>query len=95
MARIEVDGVDVIVASQNFDTEPFLALGIDVIRYKFVALKSSHHFRAGFKDVAAAIVTADTPGLCTHKIDIFARKRTQRPLWPVDAAADYPLSEDT
>ena len=95
MARIEVDGVDVIVASQNFDTEPFLALGIDVIRYKFVALKSSHHFRAGFKDVAAAIVTADTPGLCTHKIDIFARKRTQRPLWPVDAAATYPLLEDT
>ena len=98
MARIEVGGIDVIVASnrsQTFDPEPFLALGIDVSRYKFIALKSSHHFRAGFKDVAAAIVTADTPGLCTHKIDIFARKRTQRPLWPVDAAATYPLLEDT
>lgn len=97
MARIEIDGVDVIVASnrsQTLDPEPFLALGIDVRRYKFIALKSSHHFRAGFKDVAAAIVTADTPGLCTHKIDMFDRQRTQRPLWPVDASAVYPLLED-
>jgi len=35
-----------------------------------VALKSSHHFRAGFQDLATAIITADPPGLrrgvCAH-----------------------------
>jgi hypothetical protein len=55
--------------------EPFLALGIDVRRYAIVALKSSNHFRAGFKDVAAAIVTADPPGLTAHHIEIFPRRR--------------------
>lgn len=94
MARIDINGIDVIVASersQTFDTEPFLAVGIDVRRYKYVALKSSHHFRAGFKEVAGAIVTADTPGLCTHKLETFTRQRSQMPMWPVDAQASYPL----
>ncbi len=98
MARIEINGIDVIVVSrrsQTFDPEPFLAVGIDITCYKFVALKSSHHFRAGFKDVAAAIVTADTPGLCTHKIETFTRQRSQMPMWPVDAAATYPLPPTT
>ena len=59
-----------------------------------IAIAGISHAR-WIQGVAAAIVSADRPGLCTHKIDIFTRKRTQRPLWPVDAAADYPLSEDT
>jgi microcystin degradation protein MlrC len=92
MARLVVDGIDVIVASrrsQTFDTEPFLALGIDVNRYRIVALKSSNHFRAGFKDVAGAIVTADPPGLTTHHVEIFPRQRATDPLWPLHAAAAY------
>ncbi len=93
MARLVIDDMDVIVASrrsQTFDPEPFLALGIDVRRYAIVALKSSNHFRAGFKDVAAAIVTADPPGLCTHHIEIFPRQSTARRLWPLDPRATYP-----
>jgi microcystin degradation protein MlrC len=92
MARLVVDGIDVIVASlrsQTFDPEPFLALGIDVTRYKIVALKSSNHFRAGFQDIAAGIVTADPPGLTTHQIQIFERTKALRPLWPIHADASY------
>ena len=95
MARIEIEGIDVIVGSlrtQTFDTEPFLAVGIDVSRYKYVALKSSHHFRAGFADVAGAIVTADTPGLSTQNLETFKRQRNQVPMWPIDAQACYPLN---
>ncbi len=87
MARLVVDGMDVIVASrrsQTFDIEPFLAVGIDVMNYDFVALKSSAHFRAGFQDLAGAIVTADPPGLTTLKIEVFPRERAPGPLWPVD-----------
>ena len=92
MARLVVDGIDVIVASrrsQTFDPEPFLALGIDVNRYRIVALKSSNHFRAGFKDVAGAIVTADPPGLTTHHVEIFPRNRAAAPLWPLHSHAHY------
>jgi microcystin degradation protein MlrC len=84
--------VDVIVASrrsQTFDPEPFLALGIDVRRYRYVALKSSNHFRAGFQDIAGTVVTADPPGLSTHHIEIFPRRRAAGPLWPLDEAACY------
>ena len=89
MARLQVGGIDVLVSSrrqQTFDTEVFLLHGIDVHRYRIVALKSSNHFRAGFQDLAAEIVTADPPGLTTHHIEIFPRKRAPGPLWPLDDA---------
>lgn len=92
MARLVVDGIDIIVASrrsQTFDIGPFLAVGIDVGDYKIVALKSSNHFRAGFKDIAKKIVTADPPGLTTHHIEIFPRHNTAEAMWPIDAGAAY------
>lgn len=92
MARLVVDGLDIIVASrrsQTFDIAPFLAVGIDVLEYDIVALKSSNHFRAGFKDIARAIITADPPGLTTHHVEIFERKHANSPLWPLDEAASY------
>ena len=92
MARLIVNDMDIIVASnrsQTFDTEPFLALGIDVTRLDIVALKSSNHFRAGFSDIAGTIITADPPGLTTHHIEIFSRKNSVQPMWPIDELADY------
>jgi microcystin degradation protein MlrC len=95
MARLQPlnGGVEIIVASrrsQTFDPEPFLALGMDVNRYRYVALKSSNHFRAGFQDLASAIVTADPPGLTTHHIEVFPRQRSTAPLWPIDPRAAFP-----
>jgi microcystin degradation protein MlrC len=97
MARLVVDGMDIVVASrrsQTFDQEPFLAVGIDVMKYKYVALKSSNHFRAGFQSIASHIITADTPGLSTHQISVFPRQNTARPLWPIDPNTKYPEPEE-
>jgi microcystin degradation protein MlrC len=91
-ARLQVGGLDIIVASvrsQTFDPEIFLLHGIDVTRCKIVALKSSQHFRAGFEPVARAIVTADSPGLTTLRVEYFSRERSPRPVWPLDADASY------
>lgn len=93
MARLVVGGVDVIVGSkrsQTFDPEPFLLNGIDVTRYKIVALKSSNHFRAAFEPLAKAIVTADSPGLTTLRTEVFPRSRNTDALWPRDSEAAYP-----
>lgn len=90
MARLRIGNVDVIVGSkraQTFDPEVFRLHGIAVERYRIVALKSSHHFRAGFSDIASAIVTADPPGLTTARLEVFERARTARPIWPLDADA--------
>jgi microcystin degradation protein MlrC len=92
MALLQIRGVDVIVGSkraQTFDAELFLLHGIDVRRSRVVALKSSQHFRAGFEPLAAAIVTADTPGLTTLRLEVLQRVRTQRPIWPLDSEVSY------
>ena len=73
-ARLRCDGVDVIVTSQPFQTldrEIFLLHGIDVTRCSVVGLKSSQHFRAGFRQVAGAILTVDAPGLTTNRVEVF------------------------
>ena len=90
--RVTVDGVDIVVASKPFQTiDPgiFTMHGIDVTRYKVIGLKSSQHFRAGFRDIAASIVTADSPGLTTNRVEVFDHARSGRPLWPLDPAAAY------
>ena len=94
MARLEIPlkegqggGVDVLVSSvrsQTLDPEVFLLHGIDVTRYRIVALKSSQHFRAGFEPVAARIITADSPGLTTLNLSSFPYRRLPRPVWPLD-----------
>ena len=84
-ARLHCDGVDVIVTSQPFqtlDAEIFLLHGIDVTRCSVVGLKSSQHFRAGFRHLAGAILTADAPGLTTNHVEVFEHARAGRPLWP-------------
>lgn len=91
LARLVIDGIDVVVAthrSQTLDAEPFLAVGIDIQRYDYVALKSSNHFRGYFQDRARAIVTADPPGMTTLRVDTFERVHTAK-LWPMDTDATY------
>jgi microcystin degradation protein MlrC len=92
MARLQAQGMDILVGSersQTFDTEVFLLNGIDVTRYKIVALKSSQHFRAGFGAIAAEIITSDAPGLTTERVEAFDRTRPAGPLWPKDPTASY------
>jgi microcystin degradation protein MlrC len=92
MVRLHVGGLDILVSSvrqQTFDAEVFLLHGIDVTRYKIVALKSSNHFRAGFAPLAREIITADSPGLTTLRIERFPRRRNTQPLWPLDPGATY------
>ena len=65
-ARLWIGGVDVLVSAsrgQTLSQNAFRSNGIDPTRYKLVAVKSSNHFRAGFRDIAAEIITADAPGL--------------------------------
>ena len=93
MARLQIDGVDVLVASvrsQVLDPEVFLLHGIDVTRCDIVAVKSSNHFRAGFNPVARRIMTADTPGLSSCNLRTYPYRRLRRPVAPLDAEARYP-----
>jgi microcystin degradation protein MlrC len=93
-AGLVIDGVDVIVISrgeQTFDRTPLVLHGIDPLTRKIVALKSSHHFRSGFQELAAGIVTTDPPGLTTLQLEQLPKKRSPRPIFPLDPDARYPL----
>lgn len=92
MARLQIQGIDVLVSSdrqQVLDEEVFLLHGIDVRRFKIVALKSSSHFRAGFRHLARAIIAADSPGATTLRVEVFPFKRIRRPIWPLDSRTTY------
>lgn len=92
MARLQVGGVDVLVGSkrhQVFDPEVFAVNGIDVTRCTVVGVKSSVHFRAGFADVAAAILSANSPGLSSARVADFERPRAGRRLYPLDRDVAY------
>lgn len=79
------DGLDVIVTSkrsQTLDPEVFTLHGIDVTTRRIVGVKGSVHFRAGFRDLATEIVTADSPGLTTLDVTVFAHERAPGSVWP-------------
>ncbi|CAN5541527.1 M81 family metallopeptidase [soil metagenome] len=86
-ARLVIGNVDVIVCSvrsQTLDSEIFLLHGIDVTRYRVVALKSQQHFRGGFAHIAGTIIRTDTPGFTTSNLSLLPFQRITRPIWPLD-----------
>jgi microcystin degradation protein MlrC len=92
MARLVIGNVDVLVASvrsQTLDAEVFLLHGIDVTRYRIVALKSTQHFRAGFSHLAGTIIRCDPPGITTSNLAQLPYRRVRRPIWPLDNAAEW------
>jgi microcystin degradation protein MlrC len=67
----------------------FLLHGIDVCRYKIVALKSTQHFRAGFMHLAQEIIRTDPPGATTSNVTQQPYRRIARPIWPLDPEAGW------
>ena len=85
--RVQIGNVDVIVGSvrmQTLDDGVFRLHNINILDYKLVALKSTQHFRAVFKDLAQDIVTADPPGIHTANFSLLNYSRLKRPLYPLD-----------
>ena len=92
MARLAVGNVDVIVGSechQTIDAELFLLHGIDVTRYRVVALKSQNHFLSGFEPIAAGIIRCDPPGWTPGNVTALDYRRIRRPIWPLDEGVSW------
>ena len=86
-AILNINGIRVIVASeriQSRDPEIFRACGIEPTEMEILVVKSSVHFRAGFKDIAGQIIVADGPGLTAADLTLLPYKRIRRPMFPID-----------
>ncbi len=85
--RIRVGNVDILVGSaqtQSYDDGLMLALGVNPAACKIIAIKSTHHFRAYFKDHAGLIVPVETPGIHCADLSVFDYKKIVRPIFPLD-----------
>jgi microcystin degradation protein MlrC len=86
-AVFRVGGIDIVLITNNGqanDLGQFTSLGIDPARYRTVAVKSMHHFRAAFEPIAREIVLVDTGSLCSEIYTPELFKKVRRPIHPLD-----------
>ncbi len=86
-ARIRVGNVQIVIGSnrnQTFDDRPFAVTGADIRDFRYVALKSTQHFRAYYGSRAAEIISCDPPGLNTGDLRVFSYEKTPMPVYPLD-----------
>lgn len=87
-------GMQVAVSSlrrQLCDPVMLEALGIDIARLKVLIVKSRGHYRAGFDEFFPTdrIIDVDSPGLTTPNLRNVPFRRLPRPVWPLDADAQW------
>ena len=95
-ARVRCGRVEIVLVSrrmQTYDDRPIRMTGGRMEDYRIVALKSTNHFRAYFKDTADAIITADTPGLFPADLKKLDYRKVRRPIFPLEEDAVYPAEE--
>lgn len=96
LLREQTSGVRVVLASkkcQAADQEMFRHVGIEPIRQRVLALKSSVHFRADFQPIAREVLVVRSPGPALADPVEFPWKRLRpgirlRPLGPAFAPAN-------
>ena len=87
-AGIRVGGVEVALTShrsQAFGTEIFTAVGIDLAAKRYVGVKSTNHFYAGYAPIAAKVLYCDGGGPSPLDPRNYPFRNIARPLWPHDA----------
>ncbi len=86
-AVFDTGKVEIIVISRQQepnDLECFHSQGIDPAKKKFIMLKSRVHWRAGFGDLAKAIVECAGTGVCTSDYSVLDFRNVRRPIYPLD-----------
>ena len=89
-ARVKTGNVEIVIGSmlhQSFDDHPLRVTGADPELYRYICLKSAHHFRAFFEGRAAEIVPTDPPGLACCNFAQYTYRNVPRPVYPLDDAS--------
>lgn len=86
-AVLEIPQGQVVVSSAQMeliDTGVFTHAGLDPAKARFIALASRQHFRSGFGALAAHILLAEGPGVCTSDLSTLAFRKLLRSTYPLD-----------
>ena len=84
---LENEQMKLVVCEQRwepYDPGCFTHAGIDLVKAKYILVKSRQHFRAGFKQMAADIILVAGPGVCSSDYSQFGFKNLMRPIYPLD-----------
>ncbi|MDU9004349.1 M81 family metallopeptidase [Sedimentitalea todarodis] len=82
---ITTGGIDIVIndiRTQTFHPEAFTQLGIDLSQRRYVCVKSSNHYQAGFNPVAATVIPVATPGAITPDFANIPYTRRARDYYP-------------
>ncbi len=80
----------VVVTAREQPLGPAFArtLGIDCARMKYIAVKSSAHFRASFEPIAGSIWNVDAQAIHTHDFAKLPYRKRTRPMFPLEIPLD-------
>jgi microcystin degradation protein MlrC len=84
-AWVTVDGIDVVlvsVRSQVFFPDAFTGVGIPLETSRIIALKSTHHFWAGFSKIAKRAIYVNAPGALQLDFANIAYQTREPHYWP-------------
>jgi len=80
-----LDIVIISVHQEPFDLNCLSSVGIDPQQKRAIVLKSRVHWRAGFGELARAVVECDGLGVTTSDYGQLRFERVRRPIYPLDA----------
>ena len=89
-AWLRQDGVSVVVVTereQPFDTAFTRTLGLDCQKMRYIAVKSSAHFRSGFESIAGSIFNIAAAGVHSSDPRQLRPQTPSRPLFPIASDA--------
>jgi microcystin degradation protein MlrC len=73
-------------AVMTVDPAMYRAVGLEPNEAGIVVVKSHIQFRAGYEDVARAIILLDSPGMSSDRLESLPFERIERPMFPFDRA---------
>ncbi len=92
--RLAGSEIDILVGSnrtQVFEPDIFTDLGVDPHRKRALLVKSTNHFHAGFRPLAAEILYVGVEGIYPNRSDPSRYTKLTRPIWPF---VEDPFAED-
>jgi microcystin degradation protein MlrC len=88
---LDTGRVEIVVISRHVepnDVNCFMSLGIDPAAKRYLMLKSRVQWRAGFREIAKAVVECAGTGVCTSDYGQLRFRKVRRPIYPLDLVND-------
>jgi microcystin degradation protein MlrC len=69
---------------EPWDLGVFTSAGMDILRERYLILKSRMYYRPVFAPLAATIIECASAGVCSSDLSLFDYRKLRRPLYPFD-----------